>query len=562
MRFRFALFVFALLISSGCRSNNADGPVTASIIFLGGRILTLTERDADSPATAVVVTGSGIADVGDDAGAKQLQGPDTQVIDLAGATLLPGFVDSHCHLYGLGASLAQIDAVGTPSAAAVARLVEEAAKTAGDDGSWLEGRGWDQNDWVKQVYPDRALLDAVSGDHPVLLRRIDGHAAWANSKALEAAGITAETADPVGGQIVRDATGRPTGILIDNAVDLLRGAIPEPDRAEQMRRIELALDHCARFGVTGVHEAGLDWERLGIYSELDAAGKLTLRVYGMFDDMPEVLARARSEGPFTSPDGMITARAVKLYADGALGSRGALLLADYADQPGSRGLAVTPPEHLLEVARELGEAGFQICTHAIGDGANRMVLDIYAEALPELGGADRRWRIEHAQIVDSADIPRFAELGVIAAMQPTHCTSDMDWVPQRLGPARQAGAYAWKSLLDSGAHLCFGTDFPIERVDPRLGLYAARTRQHTDGTPAGGWQPDGRLDGRTAVELYTAESAYAAFLENASGRIKLGFRADFTVMDGDPSTCNDKDLLDLQVLYTVVDGRVVFDHQN
>lgn len=561
MRLRFLLFTL-LLALAGCQENSANGPVTASLIFLGGRILTLTERDADSPATAVVATGGRITFIGDDTGAQKLQGPDTRVIDLGGATLLPGFVDSHCHLYGLGTSLAQIDAVGTPSAAAVAALVEAAAQVSSDDLSWLEGRGWDQNDWAEQVYPDRALLDSVSGNHPVLLRRIDGHAAWVNSKALAAAGITAETADPAGGEIVRDATGRPTGILIDNAVDLLRSVIPEPPRDEQIRRIELALDHCARFGLTGVHEAGLDQERLDIYRELNAAGKLTLRVYGMFDDMPAVLARARTEGPFTSPDGMITARAIKLYADGALGSRGALLLADYTDQPESRGLAVTPREHLLEVSRELGEAGFQICTHAIGDGANRMMLDIYAEVLPELGGADRRWRIEHAQILDPVDIPRFAELGVIAAMQPTHCTSDMDWVPQRLGADRQAGAYAWRSLLDSGAHLCFGTDFPIERVDPLLGLYAARTRQHPDGTPAGGWRPEQRLDGRTAVELYTAGSAYAAFLENESGRIETGYRADFTVMDGDPSTCGDKELQGLQVLYTVVGGRVVFDHQN
>ncbi len=561
MRRYILVSLFALLLLAGCHRDSSTGTVSASLIFLGGRILTLTDRDAETPATAVAARDGRIVFVGDDAGARALAGTDTRIIDLQGATLMPGFIDSHCHLYGLGTALVQIDCVGTPSAEAVAALVDSAAQ-ATPPGTWLQGRGWDQNDWTSQQYPDRTLLDRVSDDHPVLLRRIDGHAAWANSKALAAAGITAATVDPAGGSIMRDDRGEPTGILIDNAVDLVLDIIPEPDSTEKIQRIDLALAHCVRRGLTGVHEAGLDWERLDIYRELDAAGKLPLRIYGMFDDKPEVLARARTEGPFHSQDGMITVRAVKLYADGALGSRGALLLADYSDQPGNRGWAVTPREHLMEVARNLGAAGFQICTHAIGDGANRMMLDIYEEALAEIGPKDRRWRIEHAQILDPADIPRFAELGVIAAMQPTHCTSDMDWAPARLGPRRLSGAYAWKSLLDSGAHLCFGTDFPIERVDPLLGLYAARTRMHPDGTPPGGWLPQQRLDARTAVELYTAGSAYAAFQENELGRIQPGFRADFTILDDDPSTCADRELLDLKVLYTVVDGRVVFDGRN
>ncbi len=561
MRLRILVSLFAALLLAGCGQDTRENAAAASLIFLGGRILTLTDRDFADRATAVAVRHGRIVFVGDDAGARALAGTDTRIIDLQGATLLPGFIDSHCHLYGLGTALVQIDCVGTQSAAALAALLDSASSAA-PAGTWLLGRGWDQNDWTSRQYPGRALLDRVSGDHPVLLRRIDGHAAWANSKALAAAGITAATADPAGGGIVRDDRGEPTGILIDNAADLVLGIIPQPDRAEQIRRIELALAHCLRYGLTGVHEAGIDFARLDIYRELDAEGKLPLRVYGMFDDKTEVLARARTEGPYTSPDGMITARAVKLYADGALGSRGALLLADYSDQPGSHGWPVTPREHLLEVARDLGAAGFQICTHAIGDGANRMMLDIYGEVLPTLKGQDHRWRMEHAQILDPADIPRFAELGVIAAMQPTHCTSDMDWVPARLGPRRPAGAYAWKSLLDSGARLCFGTDFPIERVDPLLGLYAARTRMHPDGTPPGGWYPEQRLDGRTAVELYTAGSAYAAFQEDELGRVEPGYRADFTILDGDPATCGDRELLGLKVLYTVVDGRVVFDGRN
>ncbi len=562
MRTRFYLpLLLALLMLAGCHQDHPSPTVSASLIFLGGHILTLTARDAESPATAVVVQNGRISFVGSDQEARQQKGPQTQVINLRGATLMPGFIDSHCHLYGLGTSLVQINLVGTESANAVAALVDSAA-TGAPAGSWLQGRGWDQNDWSDQKYPDRSLLDEVSGQHPVLLRRIDGHAAWANSAALDLAHINAETPSPTGGEIVKDAHGRPTGILIDNAVDMVISIIPTPDRDEQIRRLNLAMAHCLRLGLTGVHEAGLDWERLDIYQELDAAGALPLRIYGMFDDQPEVLAQALTRGPFFSADGLITVRAVKLYADGALGSRGALLLADYTDQPGTRGWPVTSREHLEQVARDLGGAGFQICTHAIGDGANRMMLDIYASALADLGGQDHRWRLEHAQILDPTDIPRFAQLGIIAAMQPTHCTSDMDWAPARLGPDRLAGAYAWKSLLDQGTRLCFGTDFPIEQVDPLLGLYAARTRMHPDGTPPGGWFPQQCLDGRTAVELYTAGSAYAAFEENELGRVEKGFLADFTVLDGDPSTCSDKDLLGLQVLYTVVDGRVVFDNNN
>ncbi len=557
MRLRVLLLLFALLAVAGCRREHSGAVASASLIFLGGHILTLTERDASAPATAVAVAGGRVVFVGDDAGARDLAEPETRVIDLAGATLLPGFTDSHCHLYGLGAALAQIDCVGTVDAEAVAALVDSAARAA-PSGAWLQGRGWDQNDWKVKEYPHRTLLDRVSGDHPVLLRRIDGHAAWANSKALRLAGITADTPDPDGGQIVRDAGGKPTGILIDNAADLVLDIVPEPDRAEKTRRIERAIRHCQERGLTGVHEAGIDFERLDIYRELDADGRLGLRIYGMFDDKPAVLEKALAEGPFISADGMVTARAVKLYADGALGSRGAMLLADYADKPGWRGLPVTPRAHLEEVARTMGAAGFQICTHAIGDGANRMVLDIYSKALGALGFEDRRWRIEHAQILSPQDIPRFAKLGVIAAMQPTHCTSDMDWVPDRIGQERARGAYAWKSLLDSGARLCFGTDFPIERVDPLLGLYAARTRMHPDGSPPGGWHPEQRIDGRTAVELYTAGSAYAAFQEDALGRVAPGYLADFTVLDGDPSTCGDTDVLDLKVLYTVVDGKIVY----
>ncbi|HPF70378.1 MAG TPA: amidohydrolase, partial [Candidatus Krumholzibacteria bacterium] len=409
----------------------------------------------------------------------------------------------------------------------------------------------------------REQLDAVTGGHPCLLRRVDGHAAWANSAALAAAGLDASSPDPAGGEVVRRADGTPAGVLIDNAVDLVRAVVPPPGDAEKAAWIRGAAAHCAAHGVTAVHDAGVSWETAGLIRRLagaaDPAERLPVRWYGMIEDTPASLDAALAAGPLREQDGMVTLRAVKLYADGALGSRGALLLRDYSDRPGHRGLAVTSVAHLDSTARRAADAGFQVATHAIGDGANREVLDLYAAVFAGLPAADRRWRIEHAQIVDPEDIPRFGAMGVIAAMQPVHCTSDMDWAAERLGPDRLAGAYAWRSLLDGGAHVCGGTDAPVELIDPLAGIYAARTRQHADGTPVGGWQPQERLDGPTALRVATREGAYAAFMEHELGTIREGFRADLTVLDGDPATCAPERLLTMGVLLTVVDGRVVHD---
>ncbi|PID79348.1 amidohydrolase [bacterium DOLZORAL124_64_63] len=548
----FALTSFALAgLMAGCQP--AAQP-EATLILHGGHIITPETPEA----TALAVAGDRILAVGPDTPILALQGPKTQVLDLDGATVVPGFNDSHCHLYGLGQALAQIDLVGTASPEDVAARVATAHAERPGDG-WLQGRGWDQNDWPVQEYPTRALLDVVVGTRPVLIRRIDGHAALASSQALALAGITADTPDPDGGQILRDKAGRPTGLLIDNAVDLVLAIIPQPDADEVARRVRLAIDHCHRYGITGVHEAGVSWERVGYYQSLAQAGKLDLRIYAMLDDVPATLDAAFAQGPIFTPDDIFTARAVKIYADGALGSRGARLLADYTDQPGHRGLLVTDPAHLREVSRRARDKGFQVGAHAIGDAANRLLLNIFSELNKEDGSVrDPRWRIEHSQILHPEDIPRFAREGVIAAMQPVHCTSDMDWAEQRLGAQRLAGGYAWKSLLDSGARLCFGTDFPIEKVDPLDGLYAARTRMHPDGTPPGGWQPQEKLDGATALRLYTAGSAYAAFMEDRLGVIRPGYYADLTVLSGNPVTCPPAQLLDMAVRHTIVAGRVVY----
>lgn len=551
MRTSLVLPAFALAgLMAGCQPGTRPA---ATLILHGGHVIT-----PDGEATAVAVDGDRILAVGSDAEILARKGPDTEMRDLKGATVVPGFNDSHCHLYGLGKALSEIDLMGTTSPAEVAGRVAEAHRTRPGTG-WLQGRGWDQNDWAVQEYPTREVLDAVVGDRPVLIRRVDGHAALASSAALDRAHITAETPDPDGGQILRDAQGRPTGLLIDNAVDLVRAVIPAPGAEEMARRVRLAIDHCHRYGITGVHEAGVSWERAGFYRELAAGGELDLRIYALLDDVPATLDAAFAHGPIFTEGDIFTARAVKLYADGALGSRGARLLEDYCDHAGHRGLFVTDLDHLHKASRRATGAGFQVGAHAIGDEANRVMLGIFTELNKELDrGADPRWRIEHSQILHPDDIPLFAREGVISAMQPVHCTSDMDWVSERLCEERLDGAYAWKSLLESGAHLCFGTDFPVERVDPLAGLYAARTRMHPDGTPPGGWQPQEKLDGATALRLYTAGSAYAAFMEDRLGIIQPGYYADLAVLSDNPVTCEPADLLKMAVQATIVAGKVVF----
>jgi predicted amidohydrolase YtcJ len=554
---RYLIFFGMLLLPlTGCQT----GPETADLILEGGHIVPMADGIEPAQPTAVAIKGDRIIFVGTDEMAATHKGPDTEVMDLAGATVIPGFHDSHCHLYGLGKALAEIDLMGTTSYQDVLQRVKSVVQDEGGY-AWLQGRGWDQNDWEVKEYPTRELLDAVTGDRPTLLRRVDGHAALANSEALLSAKINADTPDPEGGEILRDENGRPTGVLIDNAVDLVRSIIPPPSEREVRKRVELAVEHCLAHGITAVTEAGVPWSRAQLYQEMAAAGDLDLRVIGMYDDNEETLEPAFAAGPIQTEDLMVTLRAIKLYADGALGSRGALLHRDYCDHSGHQGLAVSSEEHLRIQAQRAAEAGFQVGTHAIGDRANTIVLDIYEQIYADMNLTDPRWRIEHAQILTPQDIPRFAELGVIAAMQPVHCTSDMDWAADRLCEDRLAGAYAWNSLRESGAHLCWGTDFPVERVSALHGLYSARTRTHHDGTPEGGWQAQETVDSRTALELYTTGSAYASFLENDLGRIQKGFLADLTVLDGNPVTSEPDDLLEMKVLKTIVQGRVVYESQ-
>jgi predicted amidohydrolase YtcJ len=529
----------------------------ATLIIHNGPIYT---ADAVHPtAEAVAVRDGRIVRVGSDADVMRLKGIQTEILDLQGATLVPGLQDAHGHVLGLGTSLTTLDLRDTPTPTRIAELVAERAKTV-PAGKWILGRGWDQNDWPEKAWPSREILDRAAPNHPVLLERIDGHASWANSRALQAAGIDATTPDPPGGRLIRDHANMPTGIVVDTAQQLVERHVTEPSAAELEARVLAADRAMSSVGLTMVHDAGTSSATIAVYRRLAAEGRLNTRLYVMIDSSPATTDEWFRRGPLVDDDYRLTVRAVKMLADGALGSRGAAMLEPYEDEPGNRGLLVTPPERLATIAREAARAGFQPAIHAIGDAANRRVLDIYETVEREVPGARTlRPRIEHAQILDALDIPRFASLGVIASIQPTHCTSDMPWAPARIGAARVAeGAYVWQKLRHSGARLAAGSDFPVERPDPLLGFYAAVTRQTVQGEPPGGWAPAERLSRDEALHAFTADAAYAAHAEQDLGSIEAGKLADFVMVSRDIMRAPPADILRTAVLRTIVAGRTVY----
>jgi predicted amidohydrolase YtcJ len=479
-------------------------------------------------------------------------------VDLHGGFAVPALTDAHGHVEGLGIALQRLRLEGTKSAEAIAATVGERAKKA-PAGEWILGRGWDQNDWAIQKFPTRDVLDRVAGEHPVWLRRVDGHAAWANTRALELAGVTQATADPPGGRIERAADGTPTGVFVDNAMELVDAKLPAPKREQRTRAITLALRRCAELGLTAVHDAGIDAEAVSIYRELAEKGEMPVRVFAMLSAGSAWSPDALPQEKPSAGDGRFRLFAVKAYADGALGSRGAALLEPYSDDPGNRGLVRTTPDTLELLARRCLERGYALCVHAIGDRGNRMVLDAMERAA---GGAaalhDRRFRIEHAQVLSLDDIPRFASLGVIASMQPTHCTSDMPWAPARLGPARVEGAYAWRRLLKAGARLALGSDFPVEDANPLLGIYAAVTTQDLDGKPPGGYRPSEKLTIWEALRGFSSDAAYAAFAERELGLAEPGYRADLAVFDRDLTKVAPREIPKARCVMTMVGGDIVW----
>jgi predicted amidohydrolase YtcJ len=483
--------------------------------------------------------------------------PGARRLEVDGATVVPGLIDAHGHVMSQGLALLRADLVGAATKdEAMARL--RAYERTLPAGAWLLGRGWDQNDWPEKTYPTAADLDAVFPERPVWLERIDGHAGWANGAAMRAVkrDLSGDW-QPDGGRILR-TDGRPTGIFIDTAVALIDAAVPAPDVATRSEALKRALASAASVGLTGVHDMGTSLADLELYRRFADLGQLTLRISAYADGDAAALAALCAMGPYRHASGRLRMTGVKLYADGALGSRGAALLADYHDEPGQRGLLVTDPAALEAAMVKARDCGVQVATHAIGDRANRIVLDAYARVIGSTEAPARRWRIEHAQIVSLEDIPRFAQQHVIASMQPIHATSDGPWVESRVGKAGLPGAYAWRRFLDSGALLAFGSDFPVESDDPRLGLYAAITREDLAGNPPGGWLPDQKLSAAEALRGFSADAAYAGFAEADVGRLAAGLRADFVVLDGDPLTVAPRRIPELRVRSTWLDGERVY----
>lgn len=486
-----------------------------------------------------------------------MRGAATRVLDLTGHTVLPGLIDAHLHLLAVGVALEEVDCYFAPSYADVIQRTVAFAKTSPD--LWIHGEGWDQNRWDGN-FPTHDALSAALPDRPVVLGRVDGHALLANARAMQIAGVTAATADPPGGRIVRTGEGTPTGVFIDSARALIDRVVPPLSDAQRRRAITSAMHECHRFGLTTITEPGVDAAGLAAYEALLGAGAFSLRNYVMLADEPSLLAEHFAAGPRSAAyDGRLWVRAVKMYADGALGSRGAALLAPYSDDPQNRGLLRADPAHLQDVCERALRAGFQTCVHAIGDRGNRVVLDAYTAALRAVPTNNPRLRIEHAQVLDPADIPRFAQLGVIPSMQTTHETSDSPWAQTRLGPDRIRGAYAWRSLLDTGVHIANGTDAPVEAVNTLRTFHASISRQNEANLPAAGWYPAQRMTRAEALASMTVWAAEANFQEHDTGALLPGRFADFVVMDRDWMTAPAETIMQTEILATYSAGRAVYE---
>ena len=554
-----------VLLSVACKQKESIADIPATTVLPAELEQTLIHNaniytiDGDfSTADAMLFDSSGeIIFVGDGEQLRQNH-PDAKSIDLQGKTVIPGLIDSHAHLYGLAISLSQAQLQGTTSKQDVMRKLHEHAENL-PAGDWLLGRGWDQNDWPVQAFPERADLDKEFPDRPVWLRRIDGHAGWANSAALAMADqdLSGDW-QPVGGKIHRDSNQQPTGVLVDSAMGLVQKTVPDISPELFQTSLDLALHQMLSFGLTGVHDPGINRLTIEFYQQRIKNGTFPVRVYAMTDGAGETLDWLCKNGAVNDASGQLFMRSVKLYIDGALGSRGAALLSDYSDDPGNSGLLFMQPETLQAQVDKAIACGFQVGVHAIGDKGNQVALDALEASISKYPDNPGRHRVEHAQTLTAEDIPRFAKLGIIAAMQPTHATSDMYWAEARLGPARTQYAYAWRSLLDSGARLALGSDFPVEEVNPMLGIYAAVTRQDSRGWPDGGWHPEQTLTREQAVRGFTLDAAYAGFMENRVGSLEPGKRADFIVLDRDLMNVDLAEIPSVRVLQTWLDGELVW----
>jgi len=486
----------------------------------------------------------------------QSQYPGAQSIDMNGNTIIPGLIDAHGHLLGLGQSLVNVDLRGTKSKADIVATLKSRAQTM-LDGQWLLGRGWDQNDWDVIELPTAADLDAAFPDRPVWLERIDGHAGWANSKAMTVATKDLSgTWQPDGGEIIRGKDSNPSGVFIDNAVSLIQAHVPSETDAELTNALTLAMKKTASVGLTAMHDAGTSLRVWRLLEQLKQDNQLGIRVYAMADGANEMLNHLCENGTVVDPSAMLSSRSIKLYSDGALGSRGAALLSEYSDDPSNVGLLIESQETLTAHSRRASSCGLQVNIHAIGDRGNRVTLDV----LTAVNDADNpgRHRIEHSQVIALEDFQRFKDLNIIASVQPTHATSDMYWAEDRVGDQRIKGAYAWQKFINLGIPLALGSDFPVEKPEPLLGFYAAVARQDAKGWPEGGWYPQERLSREQALHGFTLGAAYSAFQEDLLGSISVGKFADFVVLSKDIMTVPDKQILDAKVLKTIINGNAIF----
>jgi hypothetical protein len=546
----------ACLVTLGALACAPSENATAELIAYNGRIHTVD--DSLPSATAMVVGDGRVLYVGDSAGAMAFHENETQLLDLQGNTVIPGMVDAHAHLAGLGAALRNVDLVGTESYEQVIERVAARAREV-PAGTWIIGRGWDQNDWSDTRFPSHEALSRAVPDHPVVVTRVDGHATLVNAAAMREAGLTRETADPSGGRIERLPDGSPSGVLVDRAMGLVNRAMPPTPPEELRASVLAAVDEANRWGLIGVHDAGVGRRVIDVYEALAADGNYDLRNYVMISSDDSTLAHYFERGPQSGlHDGRLWIRAIKISADGALGSRGAALHAPYSDEPSHSGLLLATPERITDVATRALQNGFQLNVHAIGDRGNTVVLDAFAQALAQVPTEDHRFRVEHAQILTSDDLPRFADLNVIPSMQASHQTSDMYWAERRVGPERIKGAYAWRALLETGVVIPNGSDFPVEQVNPLISFHAAVTRQDAKNWPDGGWYPEQKMTREEALKSMTVWPAYAAFQDSLMGSLSPGKYADFVVLDRDIMTVPDTAILATRVLATYLGGRAVY----
>lgn len=551
------LRALVLLVVSAAGSLRAQAPAArADLIVVNARVYTVD--DARPQASAFAVRNGRIIFVGSDREARYLSGTRTRIIDAKNRTVIPGMVDAHAHLLGLGTSLRNVKLAGSKTYDEVIAKVVEKARMA-KPGEWILGRGWDQNLWPDKNFPTHEALSRAVPDHPVVLTRIDGHAVLANAMAMRAAGVSASTRDPDGGRIERASDNSPAGVFVDNAMSLIGRAIPNSTQAQTREAILAAVAEANKWGLIGIHDTGASRRTIDIYESLAREGRYNLRNYVMVSGDSADVTHYFSVGPRSALyDGHLWVRSIKLYADGALGSRGAALLAPYSDDHANSGLLVTPPAEIQRIAIAALRRGFQVAVHAIGDRGNRVSLDAYDAALKAVPVADHRFRVEHAQVISLQDIPRFAQMGVIPSMQASHQTSDMRWAETRVGPERIKGAYAWRSLLNTGVVIPNGSDFPVEEVNPLISFHSAVSRQDPGNWPPGGWYPEQVMTREEALRAMTIWPAYAGFQEKTMGSITPGKYADFVILDRDIMTIPVTEILQTKVMSTWIGGKEVY----